>query len=82
MICPLGFATTEGDCPRAPCTDCMRLLGDHMITEVKVLSRQAQAARVKDDAPALAAIKEIMGSLGAAITMREQTNGEAHYEGA
>ncbi len=82
MICPLGFDTTTGDCPWAPCTQCMRALGDHMIEEVKVLSRQAQAARAKGDAPALEEIKGVIRSLGSAITMREATNGETHHEGA
>lgn len=46
-VCPLGLCRVEEECPEAPCIDCMRRLGDHMVEEIKIVSRQAEAAKRK-----------------------------------
>ena len=52
-VCPLGLCTTESVCPNAPCLDCMRRLGDHMIEEIKVLQVQARVAQTQNRASQL-----------------------------
>lgn len=70
-VCPLGLCRTEETCPRAPCLDCMRRLGEHMIDEIKIIGRQAQAASDKGDVGAFNQLHTMLQSLGVSMTSRE-----------
>ena len=63
-VCPLGLCTTESVCPNAPCLDCMRRLGDHMIEEIKVLQVQARVANVRQMPEPKANLTDMMRALG------------------
>ena len=63
-VCPLGLCTTESVCPNAPCLDCMRRLGDHMIEEIKVLQAQARVANVRQMPEPKANLTDMMRALG------------------
>lgn len=69
-ICPLGLCRFEADCPNAPCLDCMRRLGAHMIEEIQLISRQARTAAGKGDRTAAANLADLLDSLGGAIQSR------------
>ena len=62
-VCPLGLCTTESVCPNAPCLDCMRRLGDHMIEEIKVLQAQARVANVRQMPEPKANLTDMMRAL-------------------
>lgn len=68
--CPLGYGTFEGLCPRAPCIECMRALGDHMIAEFKIMARQACHAEDKSDGSAYDILRLLMDDIGAQIMTR------------
>ena len=82
-VCPLGLCRTEEDCPNAPCIECMRRLGDHMIEEVKIVQRQAKAAKLKGDLPAVKFLQGLLSSMGLAVTIQEmvQNAGDPHIPG-
>ena len=72
--CPLGLERVEGDCPNAPCIECMRRLGDHMIEEVNLLNRQTNVARILGDRAAMDELHIVMSTLSAAVTSQEKLN--------
>ena len=62
-VCPLGLCRFEEDCPNAPCVDCMRRLGEHMIEEVRLMERQATIAKSKGDASAFDQLDALLASM-------------------
>ena len=69
MVCPLGLCTTEDVCPNAPCLDCMRRLGEHMIEEIKVLQAQADVAYKRKLPEPVVTLKDMMRALGERILL-------------
>lgn len=49
----------------------MRRLGEHMIDEIKIIGRQAQAASDKGDVGAFNQLHALLKSLGVSMTVRE-----------
>lgn len=72
-ICPLGLCRTEEDCPNAPCVECMRRLGEHILEEINVIQRQALVAKAKGDYTPMSTLQELLKSMGSALTIQEMT---------
>jgi hypothetical protein len=46
MRCPLGYNLDEGICPRAPCMECMRRLGEDIVADLQGLHETNSAPLV------------------------------------
>lgn len=72
-VCPLGLCTFEEICPRAPCMECMRALGEHMVAEVGIMAQQIEVARRQGNLTAVEDIRNTIGNMHEAITRRALT---------
>lgn len=70
-VCPLGYCTFEEICPHAPCIDCMRRLGEHMVEEMKIIGRQADHASSHGDFTAAAMLDTQMEHIGDTLSRAE-----------
>lgn len=70
-VCPLGLCRLEEDCPNAPCLDCMKRLGEHMIAEIKIMERQALIASARGDHEMRGQLAGMLDRLGIAVIHRE-----------
>lgn len=73
-VCPLGLCRIEETCPNAPCLDCMRRLGEHMIEEIGVVAKQAAVARDKGQKDVAAKFDDMLFQLGRSVLMREMSD--------
>lgn len=69
-VCPLGLCTFEEVCPNAPCMACMRTLGQHLIAEMGIMLKQADAAKAKGNEQAHVDLRVLAHDVGSIITNR------------
>lgn len=69
-VCPLGLCTFEEICPKAPCINCMRALGEHLVAEVGIMAQQIEVARRQGNVTAQNDLHNTFASMRQAINRR------------